>query len=89
MQTLTRDRDTVEYLAYTFDTFTDETGQNATPPTTYDLAAVPVGTRPVSGDWHPAPWLAGPLTAGWYDVYLRFADTPEVPVRYVAQLRVT
>lgn len=88
LQSLTRDRDTVEYLSYQFDTVTDETGTPVTPPTSYDLAAVPQGTRPTSGDWHAAPWLAGPMTAGWYDLYLRFTDTPEQPTRYIALLHV-
>lgn len=87
--TLTRDRDTVEYLTYRFDTFTDDTGASVAPPTTYDLAAVPAGTRPADGDWHPAPWLAGPLPPGLYDVYVRFTDSPEVPVTRVGLLTVT
>ena len=87
-QLLTRDRDSIEYLAYEFDTFTVD-GEAVDPPTTYQIAATPPGTRPTSGDWHPAPWLAGPLTPGLYDIRIRFTDTPEQPVRYVAQLRVT
>lgn len=88
MQTITRHRSTVEYLSYTFEDFTDEQGQQATPPSNYQMAAVPATTTPAPSDYHDAPWLAGPMEPGDYDVYLRFTDNPEVPVTYVAQLHV-
>lgn len=89
LPTLERDRDTVEYLIYQFDTFTLANGAPATAPTSYQLAAVPDGVRPTEADWNPAPWLAGPLTPGLRTIYLRFTDTPEVPVRRVGRLVVT
>lgn len=85
--TIARDRGSVEYLAYEFDTFTLADGTPATPPTTYQLSAVPRGTYPVDADWHDAPWLPTGLTVGVvYDLRIRFTDTPEVPVRRVARL---
>lgn len=86
---LVRDRDTVEYIDYQFATFTDVDGNPIDSPSNYELSAVPAGTRPTVGDWHAAPWLAGPMTPGTYIVRLRFTDTPEIPVREVAVLTVT
>jgi hypothetical protein len=87
MQLLERDRDTIEYLAYTFDTMQVD-GEDVDPPDTYQISAVPSGTRPTEDDWHAAPWNVGPLDPGMYDIRIRFTDTPEHPVRYVAQLKV-
>lgn len=88
MQTIVRHRSTVEYLDYTFESVTVD-GAQVDAPTTYQLAAVPVGEQPDDATYHTAPWLAGPMTPGDYDVYLRFTDESERPAVYVAQLRVT
>jgi hypothetical protein len=83
--TITRHRSTVEYIGYTFESVTVN-GESVDPPDNYEMAATPTGTQPTT--WYTAPWLAGPLTPGIYDLYLRFTDTPEVPVRRVARLSV-
>ena len=86
MNTITRDRNSIEYLNSEFDTFTVN-GAPVTPPSNYELSATPVGATPT--DWHPAPWLAGPFTPGTYIIRLRFTDTPEIPVHQVARLIIT
>ena len=86
-ESLVRERGTVEYFAYNFDTMTVN-GQSVAPPTSYEMALTPLGTYPTNGDWHTAPWLAGPLTPGDYMLRLRFTDTPEQPVRQVATVTV-
>lgn len=85
MDTITRHRSTVEYIGYTFDTVTVD-GEAVDPPEDYELAAPSAGTQPTT--WHPAPWLAGPLTPGLYDLYVRFTDASEIPVRHVAHIYV-
>jgi hypothetical protein len=81
--TITRHRSTLEHIGYTFDSVTVD-GEAVAPPTEYQMAAPVSGTQPT--EWHPAPWLVGPMTPGVYDLYLRFTDTPEIPVRFVARL---
>ena len=88
MQVLSWDRGTVEYLSYTFTSVTDSQGLPVTPPASYDISAVLVGTYPISTDWQPAPWLAGPFAPGSYDIRIRFTSAPEIPVRLVARLDV-
>ena len=87
LQSLTRDRGTVEYFAYDFDTMTVN-GDPVTPPASYEVALTLIGTQPTGGDWHTGPWLAGPLTPGDYLLRLRFTDTPEQPLGTVAVVTV-
>lgn len=86
MQTIVRHRSTVEYLTYTFDSVTVD-GETVDPPTTYQLAAPLAGQQP--DEWHDGPWLAGPLEPGLYALFVRFTDSPEVPVRHVGWLTVS
>lgn len=87
LESLVRDRGTVEYLAYDFTTMTVN-GETVAPPATYQVGLTRMGSQPVEGDWHDAPWLAGPLTQGDYVMRLRFTDTPEIPMRTVATITV-
>lgn len=87
LQSLLRERGTVEYFAYDFATMTVN-GESVEPPATYQMALTPLGSYPTEDSWHDAPWLAGPLAPGDYMLRLRFTDTPEVPVRTVATITV-
>lgn len=87
LQSLTRDRGAVEVLAYSFDTMTVD-GEAVDPPEAYELALTPLSSYPEDGDWHAAPWTAGPLEQGDYMLRLRFTDTTETPVRRLAVLTV-
>lgn len=80
---------------------TETTGQVLD--STVELAIVP--RKPTDADWHAAEWegdpaavriarlLIGPgkleLTAGYYRVWYRLTDTPEVPVRQAGGLTIT
>lgn len=69
------------------------------------MAFVPPGAIPASGDWHTASWetvgaahyaqcLVGPsgdvvLRPGTYTVWVKITDSPEIPVRSPSQLTIT
>lgn len=63
-----------------------------------DIAVIPAGTEPISGDFDPATWLgadpgftrtaelpAASYAAGSWDIYIRVTDT-EVPVLYAGRM---
>jgi hypothetical protein len=81
-------------------------GSGAVNPTSrpVDLAFMPLGTNPASGDWVVAAWetdgstyyaraTVGPggskvLAAGTYTVWVRVQDSPEIPVRPAGLFRI-
>jgi hypothetical protein len=87
LESLTRDRGTIETLAYNFETMTVD-GEPVDPPTDYELALTTLDTYPDEDDWHPAPWNAGPLERGDYLLRLRFTDDSEQPIRQLATITV-
>lgn len=90
LETFTRPRESVEYLAVNWDYYANAaTGEAIDPPDDYEITAVPIGERPTEDDWHTAPWLAGPFVAGLYVVYIRFNPLPEQVVRDVFYLKAT
>jgi hypothetical protein len=67
-----------------------------------ELAVVPDGQTPESGDWETGVWsddgryamaLLGTgdlaLTPGTYDVYVRITSTPEIPVLLSGSIHIT
>ena len=68
---------------------------------TVQLAIVPDGQEPVTGDWKTGTWignhaavLVGPgatitLTDGTYDVWVKITATPEVPVLLSGSIHIT
>lgn len=92
-----------EYVSYRV-TATDYDGSSINLASdTVKLAFVPVGSTPITGDWHTATWVstavAGvlvgpdgdgtPLAIGLYDVWLQVVDSPEHPTQPVDTLRIT
>jgi hypothetical protein len=75
-------------LGYAFNSVTVD-GTPVDPPDTYEIAAVEPEEDPADDDYHPGPWLAGPLTAGTFALYVRFDDATERPVRHVGWLLIT
>lgn len=66
-----------------------------------EVARVPAGTKPTSGDWGAGAWEANPGNnkavarrlftydeLGRFDIYTRHTDNPEVPIKLAGSILV-
>ena len=82
-------RESVELIALT-------PAIDGTPVTTYQVQAVPIGTRPTTAGW-AAPATAGlgkgylvnGLPVGRHGVWVKYTASPETPVMLAAQVHIT